>query len=76
MSESDQHWRCASSSPHPEQQRETATLGMWIFLITEVMLFGGLFTAFSVYRIYYTLAFDQGQRRHGTSCLAPSILPS
>jgi len=44
----------------PEQQRETVTVGMWIFLATEVMLFGGLFTAFAVYRMYYTRGFDQG----------------
>jgi cytochrome c oxidase subunit 3 len=44
----------------PEQQRETATVGMWIFLATEVMLFGALFTAFSVYRMYYTRGFDEG----------------
>ncbi len=42
---------------NPAQQRETVTLGMWIFLATEVMLFGALFTAYSVYRIYYTPAF-------------------
>ena len=45
---------------NPEQQRETATVGMWIFLATEVMLFGGLFTAFSVYRMYSTAGFDEG----------------
>ncbi len=33
-----------------EQQRETATLGMWVFLITEIMFFGGLFAAYLVYR--------------------------
>jgi cytochrome c oxidase subunit 3 len=33
---------------------------MWIFIITEVMLFGGLFTAFTVYRHSYTMAFDVG----------------
>src|SRR6478672_10104877 len=43
-----------------EQQRETSTVGMWVFLITEVMLFGGLFTAFSVYRVSHPAAFDQG----------------
>ena len=26
----------------PSQQRETATLGMWIFISTEIMLFGGV----------------------------------
>lgn len=33
-----------------EQQRDAATLGMWIFLITEILFFGGLFTAYTVYR--------------------------
>ncbi len=33
-----------------EQQRESATLGMWVFLITEIMFFGGLFAAYVVYR--------------------------
>ncbi|MBV9037738.1 MAG: cytochrome c oxidase subunit 3, partial [Acidobacteriaceae bacterium] len=44
----------------PEQQRETASIGMWVFLITEVMLFGGLFTAFTVYRLSHPIAFDAG----------------
>jgi cytochrome c oxidase subunit III len=43
----------------PVQQRETATLGMWIFIMTEVMLFGGLFLAFTVYRISFPEAFIQ-----------------
>jgi cytochrome c oxidase subunit III len=33
-----------------DQQRESATLGMWVFLITEIMFFGGLFTSYLVYR--------------------------
>ena len=33
-----------------EQQREAGTLGMWIFLLTEIMFFGGAFTAYIVYR--------------------------
>src|SRR5262249_38496776 len=33
-----------------EQQHETATLGMWIFLATEVMFFGGLIAAYAIYR--------------------------
>jgi len=44
----------------PEQQRETASIAMWIFLVTEVMLFGGLFTAFTVYRMSHPGAFDEG----------------
>ena len=33
-----------------EQQRESAALGVWIFLVTEIMFFGGLFLAYLVYR--------------------------
>lgn len=43
-----------------EQQRETATIGMWAFLITEVMLFGGLFVGYVVYRSGYPAAFVAG----------------
>jgi cytochrome c oxidase subunit III len=40
-----------------EQQKETSTLGMWLFLVTEIMFFGGLFTAYLVYRHMYPVAF-------------------
>lgn len=33
------------------QQRDSAKLGMWIFIMTEILLFGGLFTAYTVYRV-------------------------
>jgi cytochrome c oxidase subunit 3 len=33
-----------------EQQHEASTVGMWVFLATEVMFFGGLITAYAVYR--------------------------
>ncbi len=33
---------------------------MWIFLMTEVMLFGGLFMAYTVYRMLSPAAFDAG----------------
>jgi cytochrome c oxidase subunit III len=39
------------------QQHEAATLGMWIFLVTEVLFFGGLFLVYSIYRSMYTNAF-------------------
>jgi len=42
----------------PDQQRETASIGMWIFLVTEIMFFGGLFTAYTVYRLSNPQAFD------------------
>jgi cytochrome c oxidase subunit III len=45
-----------------DQQRETASLGMWIFLATEIMFFAGLFTAYLIYRISYPVAFMQGSQ--------------
>jgi cytochrome c oxidase subunit 3 len=33
-----------------EQQREAGTLGMWVFLVTEIMFFGGMFLAYTLYR--------------------------
>lgn len=41
-----------------DQQREAATLGMWVFLATEIMFFGGMFTAYLVYRVAYPSAFN------------------
>ena len=43
-----------------EQQRECFTLGMWLFLATEIMMFGGLFFAYSLYRGKYPGAFNEG----------------
>ncbi|MCB0110256.1 MAG: cytochrome c oxidase subunit 3 family protein [Caldilineaceae bacterium] len=42
------------------QQREANTLGMWAFLATEVLFFGGLFTAYLVYRSAYPEVFAAG----------------
>jgi cytochrome c oxidase subunit III len=39
------------------QQSEAATLGMWVFLVTEVLFFGGLFLVYLVYRSWYPAAF-------------------
>jgi cytochrome c oxidase subunit III len=44
----------------PTQQRETATLGMWVFLVTELMFFGGLFLVYVVYRHAWPRAFALG----------------
>ena len=35
-----------------EQQKASAKLGMWIFLLTEILLFGGLFCAYAVFRAW------------------------
>jgi cytochrome c oxidase subunit 3 len=39
------------------QQKEAATLGMWVFLVTEVLFFGGLFATYAIYRAWYPEAF-------------------
>jgi cytochrome c oxidase subunit 3 len=43
-----------------EQQQESATLGMWLFLVTEIMFFGGLFMAYLLYRVWYPEAWALG----------------
>jgi cytochrome c oxidase subunit III len=57
--------------PHPafqhhfddmEQQFEASHLGMWVFLVTEVMFFGGLFAAYIIYRTLYADAFADTSR--------------
>lgn len=40
-----------------EQQHEASWLGMWVFLATEVMFFGGMFAGYFVYRHWYPQAF-------------------
>ncbi len=45
-----------------EQQREASSLGMWIFLVTEIMFFGGLFLAYTVGRSGYPAAFGEASR--------------
>lgn len=58
----------AQSAAHPglahhfdtvEQQRESSSLGMWVFLAQEVMFFGGLFLTYLVYRSAYPIAFAE-----------------
>jgi cytochrome c oxidase subunit 3 len=40
-----------------EQQKEAGFIGMWVFLLTEIMFFGGLFLAYMVYRTTYPEGF-------------------
>ncbi|HTR34635.1 MAG TPA: cytochrome c oxidase subunit 3 family protein [Bryobacteraceae bacterium] len=60
----DTHVAPAEHSPHLRhhfddmaQQFDSATLGMWVFLLTEIMFFGGMFGAYTVYRSMYPEAF-------------------
>ena len=51
------HGALAHQFDNLDQQREVASLGMWIFLVTEVLFFGGLFLTYAVYRGWYPQAF-------------------
>ncbi len=43
----------------PEQQFDASKLGMWLFLATEILLFGGLFVGFAISQVKYPEAFVQ-----------------
>jgi len=45
------------------QQHETASMGMWLFLVTEIMFFGGMFCAYLVYRHSYFNAWVAGSQQ-------------
>ena len=44
------------------QQKDASELGMWLFLVTEVLFFGGLFLAYTVYRYLYSGGFAEASR--------------
>jgi cytochrome c oxidase subunit III len=46
----------------PRQQSESSKLGMWLFLSTELLLFGGLFCAYAVYRSNHPEVFIYAHR--------------
>ena len=43
-----------------KQQEESVSIGMWMFLVQEIMFFGGLFTVYLVFRSKYPMAFAAG----------------
>jgi cytochrome c oxidase subunit 3 len=51
------HTAVAHQFDDAEQQRDASTLGMWVFLVTEIMLFSGMFTGYVVYRSLFPNAF-------------------
>jgi cytochrome c oxidase subunit 3 len=57
-----------------EQQREASTLGMWAFLVQEVMFFGGLFTCYVVYRVVHPEGFAR-MCSHQLDVVLGSITP-
>jgi cytochrome c oxidase subunit 3 len=42
------------------QQQSTVRFGMWLFLVTEVLFFGGIMCAYTVYRTWYPDDFEAG----------------
>ena len=57
---SEHHPALAHQFDSMEQQQDASTFGMWVFLLTEIMMFGGLFTAYLIYRLKYYPAFVAG----------------
>src|SRR5437899_2691618 len=47
------------------QQRAAASMGMWVFLISEVMFFGALFTGYGEYRFRYPHDFASAAHQLG-----------
>ena len=45
-----------------EEEQEAASFGMWLFLATEMLFFGGLFLCYTVYRFTHTDGFLAGAR--------------
>src|ERR1700741_3978002 len=45
-----------------DQQRESASLGMWVFLVTEVLFFGGMFMTYTLNRSTYPDIFGEASR--------------
>lgn len=41
-----------------EQQFDASKMGMWLFLITEILLFSGMFVAYTVYRVWHPEVFE------------------
>jgi len=46
-----------------EQQQHASQFGMWVFLVTEVLFFGGLFMAYVLYRTWYHDMFVEASRQ-------------
>lgn len=45
-----------------EQQREAATMGMWLIIATEILFFGAMFLGYTVYRRAYPQAFAEASK--------------
>ena len=56
-------------SPSVAQQKNSASLGMWLFLVTEIMFFGGMFCAYLIYRLAHFNDFCSRESAASTSSL-------
>jgi cytochrome c oxidase subunit 3 len=54
------HWHHFENLEH---QQQATLFGMWVFLATEILIFGGIFVGYTVYRIEYTSAFEVASRQ-------------
>jgi cytochrome c oxidase subunit III len=59
---SDAHQTPVNPTQKSQWDLELNVLGMWLFLVTELMFFGGLFAAYTVYRFMYPAAFADASR--------------
>jgi cytochrome c oxidase subunit 3 len=75
--------RPAATDEHPplghhfhtlEQEHQAAEFGMWLFLMTELMLFGGLFVGYIFYRTVYSDGFAEGSRHLDLSYGGPNTV--
>jgi len=57
------HLHLAHQFDDAEQQYTSAELGMWLFLATEILFFGGVFCGYAVYRYWYHDAFTLGSHQ-------------
>lgn len=57
-----------------EQQFEASKLGMWLFLATEILLFGGMFVAYGIFRVQYPDLFEEASLQLDTVLGAANTL--
>ena len=57
-----------------EQQFEASKLGMWLFLSTEILLFGGMFVAYGIFRVLYPELYEQASLQLDTVLGATNTL--
>src|SRR5262249_44203106 len=57
------HFPLAHHFENLDQQRDAESLGMWIYIATEVLIFAALFTSYFAYRIWYQYDFEVASGR-------------